>query len=424
MDLFGFTSRDERQELARRRWIENKCRGTLVFPTGFGKTRIALNCIKSVINKRPHYRVLLIVPTDVLQKQWKAELDKNQLSLNCDVQVVNTVIRREWQCDILVLDEAHRYASDENYKLFKKVKYRYILGLTATIGRLDGKESLLLKHAPIVDSATIHEALLNGWVSKFNEYLVLIDVDDIQTYKDLQKTFTSHFEFFNFDFDLAMKMIGKDGHTYRARYVEMLLPHGTQAEKSNLFKVCTIHALGFINAIKERKKFINNHPDKIKIARKIIEARQGKKIITFSNNIKMAESIKAGGVVYSGKVSKKRGSNIMEDFNKKPSGVLHTVKKAIEGLDVPNLSVGINLGLDSSEIKAVQKLGRVIRAEAGKEAEMFNLVINNSVELEWFKKSHKNAKYITIGVEDLYKLLNNEEYETYQKPIPQLLFRF
>nr|DAU59437.1 MAG TPA: Histone H3.2, Histone H4, Histone, Chromatin, Nucleosome, DNA, SNF2h [Crassvirales sp.] len=93
-------------------------------------------------------------------------------------------------------------------------------------------------------------------------------------------------------------------------------------------------------------------------------------------------------------------------------------------LDVKGLSVAINLGLDSSEIKAVQKLGRIIRFEEGKEAEMFNIVINNTAEVTWFKNSHKNSNYITIDEQNLKKILNNEEYSEYTKPIPKLSFRF
>ena len=221
-----------------------------------------------------------------------------------------------------------------------------------------------------------------------------------------------------------MKMIGKDGYKYRLAYRDRLIPSDASIEtKSEMFKAITIHAMGFMRAMQQRKAFINNHPKKIEIARQILQARPNSKIITFSNNIKMAESI-GGGEVFSGKISKKKGRTTMETFNLKPIGVLHTVKKVIEGLDVKGLSVAINLGLDSSEIKAIQKLGRIIRFEEGKEAEMFNIVINNTAEVTWFKNSHKNSNYITIDEQNLKKILNNEEYSEYTKPVPKLSFRF
>ena len=44
-------TRDERQELCRINWIKSKCKGTIEACTGFGKTRCAVNCIKSILNK-------------------------------------------------------------------------------------------------------------------------------------------------------------------------------------------------------------------------------------------------------------------------------------------------------------------------------------------------------------------------------------
>ena len=424
MDLFGKVSRDERQEQCRVTWIKNKCKGVLVCPTGFGKTFTALKCIKTVITKRPGSRVLIIVPTDVLQRQWEQELVKWDLVFNCEVSIINTTIKHSWTCDMLVLDEIHKYAASSFKQVFEKVKYKMVLGLTATYERLDGKEELIKKYCPVIDKISLQEALFNNWVSKYKEYLVLIDVDDIEVYKNLNKEFTSHFEFFNFDFDLAMKFIGKDGYKYRLAYRDRLVPSDASIEtKSEMFKAITIHAMGFMRAMQQRKAFINNHPKKIEIARQIIQARPNSKIITFSNNIKMAESI-GGGEVFSGKTSKKKGRTTMENFNLKPTGVLHTIKKVIEGMDVKGLSVAINLGLDSSEIKAIQKLGRIIRFEEGKEAEMFNIVINNTAEVTWFKNSHKNSNYITIDEQNLKKVLNKEEYSEYTKPVPKLSFRF
>ena len=140
-----------------------------------------------------------------------------------------------------------------------------------------------------------------------------------------------------------------------------------------------------MRAIQGRKSFINSHPNKLEIARKIISSRPNSKIITFSNSIKMAESIGIG-YVYSGKDSKKKGRMTIEEFSSVPYGVLNSSQKANEGLDVPNLSVAIMLGVDSSKIKATQRVGRVCRAEGDwKKAEIFNLIINDTAELAWLR---------------------------------------
>jgi len=92
--------------------------------------------------------------------------------------------------------------------------------------------------------------------------------------------------------------------------------------------------------------------------------------------------------------------------------------------DLHGASVAIILGLDSSKTKAVQRRGRVIRVEEGKTAEIFNLVINSTVELEWFKNSHKGDSYITIDEKGLDQVLRGEEPDAYVKPIKRFNFRF
>ena len=68
-------------------------------------------------------------------------------------------------------------------------------------------------------------------------------------------------------------------------------------------------------------------------------------------------------------------SHTIEQFSEVETGVLNTVKKADEGLDVQGLSVAIILGMDSSPTRATQRKGRVIRKEGDKHAEIFTFVI-------------------------------------------------
>lgn len=420
-------TRDERQEQARVKWVKSKCKGTFEFPTGFGKTYTAIKCLKSVISnpKYKDFRVLVVVPTDYLKEQWLGHIDENGLSFNVDVQVVNTVIKRDWKVNILVIDEAHRYASETFQEIFNKVKYKYILGLTATFERLDGKHEIIEKYCPIIDKVTLEEALLYGWVAQYREYQVLLDVDDIADYKDYHRAFTEHFEFFNFNFDLAMSMIGKYGRANRAKYRDKLCPpNATEAERKKMFNTISYHATEFSRIMQARKKFIHNHPKKIEMARKIIEARPDAKIITFSNNVRMAEAI-GYGVVYTGKSSKKRDSKQqMLDFGLWDSGVINSCAKLNEGADIKGISVAIILGLDSSKTKAVQRRGRVIRKEGEKFAEIFNLVIDQTTDTEWFKKSHEGSDYITIDEEGLNDVLAGREPKPYVKKIKDFTFRY
>jgi superfamily II DNA or RNA helicase len=421
--LFKIISRDERQEEGRVKWIKNKCRGSLVYPTGVGKTRTALKCLKSVLNKYPQLRILVVVPTENLKEQWEPQLDEWGLGLNSEVQIINTIVRRHWRADILVLDECHRYNSDTFKEVFNRVAYKYILGLTATFERLDEKHIIMEKYCPVVDKITTEEALYNGWISNFKEYQVLVDVDDIDIYKQYNKEFTEHFEFFGFDFGLAMSCVGPKGFINRAKLRDKMCPNGNEEQKKQIFKSITYHATAFMRVIQKRKAFINNHSKKIELARKIIESRPNTKIITFSNNVAMAEAIGIGSV-YTGKDSKKKGRATLEEFNLQSSGVINSCAKLNEGADLRGLSVAIVLGRDSSETKSVQRRGRVVRKEGDKIAEIFNIVINDTVETKWFSNSHRSSEYITIDEKGLQDVLEGREPPLYVKKVTDFTFRF
>ena len=425
LELFKTVNRTDRQKVCAKNWLKNKGKGTLVACTGFGKTRVALILIKALIAKHPKTKVLVVVPTETLKNQWISLLDQWGFGLNCDVQIINTVIKNKYYCDLLIIDEIHRTPSNTFQEVFNVVKYKLILGLTATFERLDGKEKLIEKFCPVIDTITSEEALLSGWVSAYTEYLVLLDVDDIDTYKAYNKEFQQHFEFFNYDFNAAMSMVGPKGYVKRIQMRDEMAPdNASKEEKSNILKNITYHSMGFTRVIQSRKKFINNHPKKLEVVRKIMAARKDSKIITFSKNVAMAEAIENGKNVYTGKVTKKKGRVMIEDFDKAKSGILHSCDKLNEGADLHGANVAIILGLDSSKTKATQRRGRVIRAEAGKHAEIFNLVINNTVELEWFKKSHKGDSYRIIDVHGLEQVLRGEEPDEYKKPIQKFSFRY
>ena len=243
------------------------------------------------------------------------------------------------------------------------------------------------KYCPIVDKITFLEASINGWVADYKEYVVLLDVDNIEEYKALNKEWTEHYEFFQFDFNLAMSMVKPNvGWKNKLAYRDTIYKGDDEQKKKDILKAINYHSVRFMQTMQLRKSFINNHPKKVEIAKKIIEARSDKKIITFSNNVKMAESIGIGDV-YTGRVSKKRSATMLEDFSIKSSGVLNTCAKANEGIDIPGLSVAIILGTDSSETKARQRRGRTVRKEDDKIAEVFYLVIKDTVESKWVKNA-------------------------------------
>lgn len=348
-------------------------------------------------------------------------LEEQNVLENTTVQVMMGASNKEQSCGLLILDEYHRAAAQTLSNIFNVVHYKAILGLTATFERLDGRDKILAKYAPVCDEIPIQVAMLNGWVSPYKDYVVLIEVPDIQTYKAYNKEFVAHFEYFDFSWSLAMSLIGKDGFKKRKEYTNKICKN--PSEWSNTFKAVTFHSVGLMRTLKLRKAFIANHPEKIRIAQKIMDARKNKKIITFCSSVKVAESF-GNGYIFTGKDGRKKNRMTLEEFSKKSEGILHTCKLAEEGVSIGDLSVGIMLGVNSSKTKAVQVLGRILRLAPGKKAEFFTIVIKDTVETEWMKKSRSSDNFEIIDEEALDHVLKGEPYETYKRKIQQLNFRF
>ena len=98
-------TRTERQKESIKKWVANKGKGTIEGCTGIGKTRIGLMTMQALIKKDPTLRILVVVPTTALKNQWQTQIDEWDLTFNAEVQVINTVIKHTWTCDLLAIDK-------------------------------------------------------------------------------------------------------------------------------------------------------------------------------------------------------------------------------------------------------------------------------------------------------------------------------
>lgn len=317
----------------------------------------------------------------------------------------------DWICDLLIIDEVHVCGSETFVEVFKKVSYKFILCLTGTMERLDMRHLLIEKFAPICDRITIEEAERNGWVSPHKEYVVMLNVD-LTEYNEWTRKFNNYFAYFDWDFNLAMR-VATDA-IERNKWAKRM---GLDSKKTAAI------AMDWMRMMKKRKNFIQDHPKKLEVAKKIIEARKDKKIMTFSATIRQAESFGFGYVVHSDKKAKENTKAIAE-FNEAKCGVLHSSKACNTGLDLKGVNCEIIMNTDSSKIKKVQTVGRSIRYEEGKTTEIFTLVLAGTQETKWFSNS-KTSKAITITEEQLDKVLAGEEIKTRERNYSEnLKFRF
>lgn len=288
------------------KFIRNGGRGTLEWCTGMGKTFAAMLIIKKLQKRNPNRNATVIVPTIQLKDQWEEEIRSFGLK-NVSVYVINTVVLTPLtiKTDLLILDEIHRFASIEFMKVFNLVQYRFILGLTATIERLDGNHSLLVSHAPVVDTISLSEARINKWISEYIEFnlgITMTDADQ-KVYDEITMKYNKFFKMFGFDFDLAMKcQAGKskspggiDGPTVRLQYA-MIMGWDSVKDANNkhhLWHPDTIagYAIQFGKYMRLRKEYLYKAQCKIDMAEKLANHFTGRKIITFSESTEFADRV-------------------------------------------------------------------------------------------------------------------------------------
>lgn len=394
-------SRTQRQKQGIKKWLGAGGKGTWCWATGVGKTFATCTLINLLLKSNPAAQILIVVPTEILKEQWLANVIKNNCFENCQIEIINSVIKKHYNVDLLVLDESHLYASCLFSKVFDVVKYEYVLSLTGTLERLDGKEEIIKTYCPVCDTITIPEATENGWLSQSKEYAVMINVD-LNEYNEWNRKFNGAFSFFNYSFEDAMNCTTN------------VVSRNIYAKKMGYdSKQVAATAMLWMQCLRKRKEFVMSHPKKIEIARKILNARTDKKCITFSATIKDAEKIGIGYVLHS-KQSKKKNKEILEKFNKETTGVINSSKSCDQGLDIKGLSVGVILSTDSSKIRKGQRFGRVIRAEKGKQAEIFTLLIRGTQEVNWHRNS-ATPGYITIDESQLDDILSGKIIETRQQ---------
>jgi len=162
--------------------------------TGSGKTYFAIDVIKEVIKKEPNIKVLIVVPKNViLETGWYKELYDAGISLTkigiyygkikeyaqitlTNMQNLNNIPLELF--DFICLDEIHNYGTIKLLSIIKSKKFKYILGLSATLERMDGAHWDLMKIFDYrVFKYNAKDALRDGILNPFKFFNIGIILD-------------------------------------------------------------------------------------------------------------------------------------------------------------------------------------------------------------------------------------------------------
>jgi len=365
--------RDYQQE-AIANWRLRGQRGIIVLPTGTGKTYIALAVIKEEIEQNG--KVAVIVPTIVLANQWQQKIYEyvgikpalyytHEKGISrITVFVVNSAYLNRHLLQyfsLVIVDEIHHLSAPTWKQIVETIKDKKVMGLTAT------PENAIL---PIVYRMGIGLA---------REKKAVVSVEIKPVYAELTPLERYQYE----QVDQAIRDI--------ARKLESAKAYGDTYEVEILDRKLKIMA-------NKRKQLMSEVKDKAVKVLEIARIHSNDKILVFTESIKGAERIAQvlndNGIksmtIHSQKGKAIRNA-ILQEWGKS-FRVLIAVRSLDEGVDIPDVSIGIIVATGKTIRQLTQRLGRILRPAPNKEkAIMYVVLARNTYETSILWKLNKVA---------------------------------
>lgn len=394
------------------KWIAQGARGYTEIATGCGKSYIGVLAIKLCNERHPDKKINIVVPSLVLQDAWtdpkKGHIKVHGLK-NVDVFVINSYVKEDHECALLIIDEV-QHATGSKSKTFnktiEKTKFNWLLCLTATL-ELDHKTFLSKYKVTCIEKFTAQQGVDAGWLSPYKILCVPVELNDEDKvkYDKMHAEFNKHFAAFEFSFELAMQCVTD----YDAR--------NKLAEKLG-WDIARVNAAVFNwnRNMRLRKQFLYHVEAKIDAA---IEIAQNVKMqtILFGQSIAGADKINdALGdicVEYHSDMTKTQAKVNLKKLrdNRTKIRCISSAKGLEEGFDLPNLQLGITWSRTSKNLGAVQKLGRILRYYPGKTAYFIELYVPDTQDERWLTSSLKGQKnvYRLQSIDQIYTIIENDK---------------
>jgi len=373
------------QSAALAAWKQQGRRGVVVLPTGSGKSYLAMLAMLEV--KRP---TLVAVPTIDLMQQWAGQLERcfgcrvGMLGGGskdiCDITVTtydSAVLMMEYIGDrfgFFVFDECHHLpgAVTRNAALMSIAPFR--LGLTATPERSDDGEAKLYELiGPLayrIDIDQLEGKVLAPYITR--EIELSLDPDE-------QEAYVQH----------------------RARYVNFVRRCGVSFQSADgwmQFLVACARQPGGREAFQSylaQKRIARGGRSKLRKLWELLLEHREERIIVFTAENDTAYEIGNTFVlpVITHQTKAAERKEMLDKFRSGEYPALVTSNVLNEGVDVPEASVGVVISGSGSIREHVQRLGRILRASAGKQAVLYELVSRNTSEVAVSQRRRDHRAY-------------------------------
>ncbi|HXG07146.1 MAG TPA: DEAD/DEAH box helicase family protein [Nitrososphaera sp.] len=346
------------QKRALESWIRAGMRGSVVLPTGSGKTIVGIKAIEKV-----NACTLIVVPTLDLMDQWTGILAKHFQSTKIgnlgggtdDIQPITVAtydsayLRAPLLGDtffLVVFDEVHHLAAPRYRTIAEQMAAPYRLGLTATIER----EDELHKDLPRLIGDVIYRASIETLAKKrhlapyeIERRKVELLPEELKEYRESMSTYRQ-----------CLSKIGKrtGGGSYKLSFEKLIVMSGKNPV-----------ARRALLARNRATKIALNSKAKIEELKEILAENQGKKTIIFTQHNSLVYQISDKFLIpfITHKTKKEERQDVLKGFKEGRYMAIVTSKVLDEGVDVPDAELGIIVSGTGSGREFIQRLGRLLR---------------------------------------------------------------
>ena len=353
-------------------WHQAGGRGVVVLPTGAGKTRTAIAAIASA-----GLRTLCLAPTRVLLAQWRRAL------LEAGARPVGQFGDgvRQWapitaatyasamahadglgnRFDLLVLDEAHHFGGGHGDEILELYVATQRLGLTATPPEEDARRARLEQLVgPTVYRSSVDQ-LAGRWLAPFHINTITLDLtaDERRAYLVARQAFT-------------------DAHRHFCRHA----PDATWAQFVAAMSRSEAGRRALSGWRRSREIVAFTHAKQSMLTELLARHTDGRTLIFAPDNHTAYRIARTQLVTpITCEISPRERDAALQKFAAGSLRALVSTRVLNEGLDVPDADVGVLVGGQQGTREYVQRVGRLLRPAAGKEALVYELVTRDTHEV-------------------------------------------
>jgi len=365
------------QQAALDAWVNHDRRGSVILPTGSGKTFLGLQAIADA-----GVGALVVTPTIDLMNQWHATLTNafgDQLTEDVGVlgggshdisAVTVTTYDSAYryideygdQFGLLITDETHHLAAETYLQIPEMTIAPYRLGLTATYERADGREALLEdRMGPVVHQEAVDE-LAGEFLSEYETIQMSVELtaDERSEYDEEYQIYRDYVD--THDFDL-WKEQGYAEFLKRTSYD----PQGRRA----------------LIAKQRAERIARTAEKKLDTLDNLLKRHYDDRVIVFTANNDFAYDISKEFILpcITHQTDTAERTEILERFRSGGYSMLATSQVLDEGIDVPAANVGIILSGSASKRQYAQRLGRILRPTDDRQpARLYELIATDTME--------------------------------------------